>query len=131
MQENNAGDKLILLVDDNPAILEGVADLLELQGYQVLTASSGNQAVTQMQSKKPDLVISDIMMPGMDGYEFYKVVRSNPEWVPIPFIFLTARGQQRDIRRGNSLGADAYLTKPFEPDDLISARSARRAQGSS
>ena len=120
-----AEDTVILLVDDNPSILEGVADLLDLYGYTVDIATDGHGALEAMQRRQPDLVISDIMMPGMDGYEFFKTVRSNPEWVPIPFIFLTARGQQTDIRRGHSLGADAYLTKPFEPEDLLIAIEGR------
>lgn len=115
----------ILLVDDDPAILEGVADLLELYGYDVTTAIDGHKALQTMQHSVPDLVISDIMMPNMDGYEFFEMVRDNPAWTPIPFIFLTARGQRTDIRRGQSLGADAYLTKPFEPEDLIIAVQAR------
>ncbi|NLH08517.1 MAG: hybrid sensor histidine kinase/response regulator [Chloroflexi bacterium] len=115
----------ILLVDDDPAILEGVADLLGLYGYQVITAPDGFSALERMQSIRPDLVISDIMMPGMDGYQFFEAVRENPAWMPIPFIFLTARGQRSDIRRGQSLGADAYLTKPFEPEDLLIAVQAR------
>jgi two-component system sensor histidine kinase/response regulator len=118
-------DVTILLVDDDPAILEGVVDLLQLYGYNLLTASDGKLALEVMQDYTPDLVISDIMMPEMDGYEFYEAVRSRPEWVPIPFIFLTARGQQVDIRRGQSLGADAYLVKPFEPEDLLIAIDAR------
>lgn len=127
---DNADGNIILLVDDDPAILEGVADLLGLYGYQVITAPDGQTALEQMRSFEPDLVISDIMMPGMDGYQFFEAVRQNPAWTPIPFIFLTARGQRMDIRRGQSLGADAYLTKPFEPEDLLIAVRARlkRAQ---
>lgn len=115
----------ILLVDDDRAILEGVADLLSLHGYDVMTAASAKSALKVMQQQVPDLVISDIMMPGMDGYAFYEAVRDNPAWTPIPFIFLTARGQPTDVRRGQSLGADAYVTKPFEPEDLLIAVKAR------
>ncbi len=110
---------VILLVDDDPAILEGVADLLELHGFEVMTARDGRAALSAMQHKVPDLVISDIMMPDMDGYAFFEAVRSNSAWTAIPFIFLTARGQQIDVRRGQILGADAYLIKPFEPEDLL------------
>lgn len=110
---------VILLVDDDPAILEGVADLLELHGFEVMTARDGRAALSAMQHKVPDLVISDIMMPDMDGYAFFEAVRSNSAWTAIPFIFLTARGQQIDVRRGQVLGADAYLIKPFEPEDLL------------
>src|SRR5690606_31102519 len=115
----------ILLVDDDRAILEGVADLLSLHGYDVMTAASAKSALKVMQQQVPDLVISDIMMPGMDGYAFYEAVRDNPAWTPIPFIFLAARGQPTDVRRGQSLGADAYVTKPFDPEDLLIAVKAR------
>jgi signal transduction histidine kinase len=121
----SADQATILLVDDDPAILEGVADFLRLYGYHVITAVNGYDGLRKMQSRTPELVISDIMMPEMNGYEFYEAVRSNPAWVPIPFIFLTARGQQTDVRRGHDLGADAYLTKPFEPEDLITAVGGR------
>lgn len=109
----------ILLVDDDIAIQEGVADLLQIYDYEVITAADGREALQEMQKRVPDLIISDIMMPGMDGYELFEAVRSNPAWTPIPFVFLTARGQQKDVRLGNRLGVDAYLTKPFEPDDLL------------
>ncbi|NDJ53942.1 MAG: hybrid sensor histidine kinase/response regulator [Chloroflexi bacterium] len=115
----------ILLVDDDIAILEGVADFLEFYGYRVLTASDGIEVLHAMRQHTPDLVISDIMMPEMDGHEFFQEVRNNDDWTAIPFIFLTARGQRIDIRRGQSLGADAYLTKPFDPEDLLIAVRAR------
>lgn len=115
----------VLLVDDDTAILEGVADLLALHGYEVITATDGRSALAAMRQSVPDLVVSDIMMPVMDGYEFYETVRDNPEWTSIPFIFLTARGQRVDVRRGQRLGADAYVTKPFEPEDLLIAVRAR------
>ncbi len=111
----------ILLVDDDLAILDGVTDLLNIYGYQVIAVENGHQALEVMQSTPPDLVISDISMPSMDGYALFEAVRSKPEWVPIPFIFLTARGQISDIRRGRKLGADGYLTKPFDPEELLSA----------
>ncbi|GAB4475666.1 MAG: response regulator [Anaerolineae bacterium] len=115
----------ILLVDDDPGILEGVEDLLKLSHYHVLTATDGRAALEVMQSCVPDLIVSDIMMPDMDGYQFYEAVRSNPQWTTIPFIFLTARGQQSDIQRGNRLGADYYIVKPFEPEDLLAAIGGR------
>lgn len=118
-------DVVVLLVDDDPTVLEGVADLLHYYGYTVLTATDGMQALDMMRQRVPDLVVSDIMMPEMDGYEFFEEVRGNPEWTPIPFIFLTARGQQVDVRRGHRLGADDYLIKPFEPEDLLIAVQAR------
>jgi two-component system sensor histidine kinase/response regulator len=109
----------LLLVDDDPSILDGVTDLLTLAGYRVITAVSGSGALGVLQQQRPDLIISDIMMPDMDGYELFSAIRSNPNWAPIPFIFLTARGQPSDVRTGNSLGVDAYITKPFEPDTLL------------
>jgi len=109
----------ILLVDDDPAILEGMTDLLNIYGYRVITACNGREALAAMQRELPDIIISDILMPDMDGYDFLRAVRSNPSWTPIPFIFLTAYGQRKDIRHGHSLGVDAYLTKPFEPEDLV------------
>lgn len=115
----------ILLVDDDPGILEGVADFLALSEYKVLTATDGHAGLRIMQQATPDLIISDIMMPNMDGYQFFEAVRSRPEWVPIPFIFLTARGQRSDINLGTTLGADYYLVKPFEPEDLIAAIEGR------
>jgi two-component system sensor histidine kinase/response regulator len=123
--EKDKNGPTLLLVDDDLAILEGVADLLELHGYNIITATDGVEALEAMHEKAPDLVISDIMMREMDGYEFYEAVRKNPAWTMLPFIFLTARGQTIDIRRGHSLGADAYLTKPFEPEDLLIAIRAR------
>lgn len=115
----------ILLVDDDPALLEAVTDLLDVNHFHVLTATDGKSALAIMNDYTPDLIISDIMMPGMDGYQFFDAVHENPAWVPIPFIFLTARGQQTDIRTGYSLGVDDYLIKPFEPDDLIIKVEAR------
>jgi signal transduction histidine kinase len=117
--ENSTPKATILLVDDDIAILEGVTDLLELSGYHVIPARSGRDALNAMREQVPDLVISDIAMPDMDGYEFFRAVRSNPAWTPIPFIFLTARSQPADVRLGSNLGADAYVTKPFAPDDLL------------
>lgn len=115
----------ILLVDDDLALLEAVTDLLDVSNFHVLTATDGESALIMMDDYTPDLIISDITMPGMDGYQFFDAVRQNPAWITIPFIFLTARGQQTDIRTGYSLGADDYLVKPFEPDDLIIKVEAR------
>jgi two-component system, sensor histidine kinase and response regulator len=118
MQEHNA---IILLVDDDEGILESVADLLRLFGYTVITADNGATALPLLETHHPDLIISDIMMPVMSGYQLFDAVRSNPRWAALPFIFLTARGQHKDIEMGHRMGADAYLTKPFEPDQLVLA----------
>lgn len=118
----------ILVVDDDPVIRETVEDILRLTGYNTLTASNGVEALERLYGSSPDLIVSDITMPDMDGYQFYEAVRANPAWTLIPFIFLTARGQRTDVRRGNRMGADAYLVKPFEPEDLLGAVEARLAR---
>ena len=110
---------LVMLVDDDKNLVDGVNDLLNINGYEVWVADDGQQALEMMQERSPDIIISDIAMPVMDGYEFYERVRNNPSWIPIPFLFLSARKQPVDIRRGRELGADEYITKPFDPPDLL------------
>ncbi len=124
-REEGGRPTTILLVDDDDAILDGTSDLLRLYGYNVITALNGHQALDVMETCLPDLVVADIMMPDMNGYEFFEAVRQRQEWAAIPFIFLSALGQQSDVRRGIRLGADAYVTKPFEPEDLLVAIQAR------
>ncbi|MCP4360579.1 MAG: response regulator [Chloroflexi bacterium] len=113
----------ILLVEDDENLMAGLADLLTIhQGkYQlhVLTAVNGLHGLDVLQQQTPDLIISDIMMPQMDGYEFLKAVRNNPEWLNIPFIFLTARGEKRDRQLGYQLGVEEYITKPYDSDDVL------------
>jgi two-component system alkaline phosphatase synthesis response regulator PhoP len=117
----NASGTHILVVDDNPSLLGGVQLALETAGYQVLTANNGIEALAVLQAQRVDLILADISMPQMNGYQLYERARENPQWVAIPFIFLTARAMDSDIRYGKELGADDYLTKPFEPDDLCAA----------
>jgi two-component system sensor histidine kinase/response regulator len=111
----------ILVLEDDKPLLEGIRDMLELQGYRILTAINGVEGLRVLESspKPPDLIVSDIMMPEMDGYQFLAAVQSNPKWVDIPFIFLTAKGEKEDVREGRMLGADDYVIKPFEADDLV------------
>jgi two-component system, sensor histidine kinase and response regulator len=116
---------LILVVDDDATILESVADLLRASGYQLLMAANGVQAMRVLQYHTPDLIISDIMMPEMDGYQLFEAVHENQSLLSIPFIFLSAKGEQKDVRKGYGLGVDMYLTKPFEPDDLLMAVESR------
>lgn len=120
----------ILVVDDEPRLLEGIRLTLEDVGYRVLVAKDGIEALAVLQSQPVDLILADVAMPRMNGYQMYQRVRENPEWMAIPFIFLTARAMDSDIRYGKELGADDYLTKPFEPEDLFAAvrGKLRRAQ---
>jgi DNA-binding response OmpR family regulator len=112
----------ILLVEDDQALLEGIADLLEVSdlGYEVevLTASNGQAGLKVLEDRVPDLIISDIMMPRMGGYEFLQQVRQLPELVHIPVIFLTAKGTRDDVLRGRMSGAELYIKKPYDSDEL-------------
>jgi len=112
---------LILVVEDDVAMREGIGDILELEGHEVRRAANGEAALRLMETFSPDLILSDIMMPVMDGYRFYQQVRKRPHWLAIPFIFLTAKDQKADVRMGKRLGADDYLTKPFDREDLLIA----------
>jgi len=116
---------VILVVEDNVALLHGIKDLLEREGYQVLTARDGAEALEVMEKTCPDLIIADIMMPRMDGYAFYEAVRGRSEWVTIPFIFLTARASREDIIKGKAMGAEDYITKPFDVRELLAAVRSR------
>jgi two-component system sensor histidine kinase/response regulator len=118
----------ILVVEDDSSMLEIISLLLEDEGYQVVQANNGRAGLSTLEDSQPNLIISDVMMPGMDGFDFYEQVRAKMEWAQIPFIFLTAKGQRTDVRRGMGLGADDYLTKPFEPEDLLSAVKIRLAR---
>ncbi len=96
----------ILVVDDEAVIRDSIADILRLHGYQVLTASNGIEGLEAIRQNIPELIISDIMMPEMNGYQFYQRVRSHSEWLWIPFIFLSAKGEGEDIRFGKELGVE-------------------------
>jgi len=116
---------LIMVVEDDFALLAGIRELLELTDYRVVPASNGVEALELLDHYRPDLIVSDIMMPEMDGYEFHSKVRERVELLTVPFIFLTARGEKVDIRHGKSLGADDYITKPFDDEDLLVAIGAK------
>lgn len=117
--------EIILVVDDNPELLDGLKTILEMEGYQALTAINGQDALQILERITPDLILADIMMPKMDGYELYEKVHADERWVQVPFIFLTAKTDQTDIRRGKEMGIDDYITKPFEPEDLLAAIRGR------
>lgn len=113
----------ILLVEDDFSLLEGMKDLLHVLdfGYRihVETAVNGREGLAKIKKSRPNLIVSDIMMPVMDGMEFLQEVRKNPDWFSIPFIFLTAKGEEHEIHKGRLSGADLYITKPFESNKLV------------
>jgi CheY-like chemotaxis protein len=114
-----AEEKRILIADDDPVILRLIQVNLELEGYEVLTANNGQEAVDAASVEHPDLVILDIMMPRLDGYQACELLKSKDETKDIPVIFLSAKAQQGDIEKGQSFGVAAYLTKPFDPTELL------------
>ena len=109
----------ILAVDDDPTIQQLLVVNLELEGYDVIVAGDGEEALERIRSDRPDAVLLDIMMPRMDGIEVCRAAKADPETADIPIVILSAKAQQDDIERGTDVGADAYLTKPFDPLDLI------------
>jgi DNA-binding NarL/FixJ family response regulator len=111
--------KRLLVVDDEPRLLRALAVDLRGEGYDVTTARSGNEALISVAQKIPDLIVSDIRMPGMDGYELARRLRQNQSTALIPIVFLTAKDTTSDRIEGFRSGVDAYLTKPFEPDELL------------
>jgi len=117
--------KKILLIEDNVEVRENAAEILSLANYEVTTAKNGKEGAELAQTLLPDLVICDIMMPELDGYGVLHILGKNPETARIPFIFLTAKAEKSDVRKGMSLGADDYLTKPFDDTDLLNAIEVR------
>lgn len=117
--------KKILLIEDNPDIRENTTEILELDGYEVLTAENGKIGVDLAIKEIPDLIICDIMMPVLDGYGVLHLLSKNKETADIPFIFLTAKAERSDFRKGMEMGADDYITKPFDDVELLSAIESR------
>ena len=117
--------KSILVIDDNTDIRENTAEILEMSGYKTLTAENGKKGVELALKEKPDLIVCDIMMPELDGYGVLHLLRKNPETLHIPFIFLTAKTDRTDLRKGMEMGADDYITKPFEDIELLNAIEVR------
>ena len=111
--------KHLLLIEDNIEIRENTAEILELAGYKVQTAENGKVGVEMALKEKPDLIICDIMMPVLDGYGVLHLLNKNPELTGIPFIFLTAKAERSDFRKGMEMGADDYITKPFDSEVLL------------
>ena len=109
----------LLLVDDEPGLREAVKEYLQESGFRVQTASNAREGWDWMQENTPDLVISDIMMPQVDGYQFLKQLRDDPRFQALPVVFLTAKGMRGDRIQGYKASVDAYLPKPFDPDELV------------
>lgn len=120
----------LLLIDDDPNLVLLVKDFLELRGYSVITAQNGLDALKILEQEIPNLIICDVMMPEMDGYTFVEKVRQNPQTHWIPFLFLSAMGKIQDRVAGLTKGADVYMVKPFEPDELVAQIEASLNQAS-
>jgi putative two-component system response regulator len=115
----------ILIVEDNDVMREGLEDLLTIEGYTVVCASNGCQGLAVLEETEPHLILADIAMPEMDGFEFFHAVRKRQEWVTIPFIFLTARAETVDVIAGKELGVEDYLIKPITREELMTAVRSR------
>ena len=111
--------KKILIVDDEPSIIVPVQFLMEQNGYDVMVAFSGEEAMEIITEKKVDLILLDIMLPVIDGFEVCQRVRENPQWNKIKIILLTALGSDANVEKGLALGADAYITKPFSNIEIV------------
>jgi DNA-binding response OmpR family regulator len=111
--------KTVLIVDDEPSIVVALEFLMQKNGYDVLVAYSGEEALEMISKHIPDLVLLDIMLPGIDGFEVCEIVHFNPEWQKMKVMFLTALGRELDMAKGLKLGADDYITKPFKSKTLV------------
>ena len=118
-------EKTILVIDDNTDIRENTAEILELAGYKTYTAENGKQGVEVAVKQRPSVIVCDIMMPELDGYGVLHLLRKNPDTQNIPFIFLTAKTERSDFRKGMEMGADDYITKPFDDIELLNAVEIR------
>jgi two-component system alkaline phosphatase synthesis response regulator PhoP len=115
-------NKKILIVDDEPHIrilMEQTLEELEDEGVELLTANNGEEALETIKEEKPELVFLDVMMPKMNGFEVCQAVKNDPKMQNIYIIMLTAKGQEFDKQKGNDVGADLYMTKPFDPDEVL------------
>jgi len=117
--------KKILIIEDDLFIIDSIIDLFETEGFKVYQANNGVEGINLAQKYLPDIIISDISMPGLNGYEVLKELQINDDTAGIPFIFLTAKVEKSDFRMGMELGADDYITKPFKLDELFRAVEAR------
>lgn len=120
--------KTVLLIEDDKTLLENTRDLLKFSQYKVLIAADGKSGVKIAREKLPDIIISNIMMPELNGYQVYEALKEDPTTRKIPFMFVSVKGEPEDIRKGMNLGVDDYITKPFREEDLITAIESRLAK---
>lgn len=113
--------KRILLIEDNDDIREDTSELLELEGYHVTTAADGESGLSQAREKMADLIVCDVLMTGISGYGVFEELHADPRTAAIPFIFMTANTESSDMKTGLAMGANAYIRKPFEPEELFEA----------
>jgi DNA-binding response OmpR family regulator len=111
--------KKVLIVDDEPNIVLSVEFLMQREGHEVITAGDGQEAIELLAKSRPDLMILDVMMPRKNGFEVCAEVRANPALSGMPILMLTAKGREAEMKKGLSLGADAYITKPFSTHELV------------
>lgn len=111
----------VLVVDDDPQVLRLMRVNLELEGYDVVSAPDGDEALEAVLNDRPDVVVCDVMMPGMDGLTVLRNLRSNPRTSKIPFVVVSAKAQRSDVKAALDMGADRYITKPFDPQELLDA----------
>jgi DNA-binding response OmpR family regulator len=114
-----ADKRRVLVIDDDPVILRLLEVNFQLEGFTVLTATDGAEGVAVARAERPDVVVSDVMMPKLNGYELTARLKADPETSAIPILLLSARAQSTDVSDGYDAGADDYVTKPFEPAELV------------
>ena len=120
--------KRILVIEDEPEMLRNMLTILKMEGYKTLSAENGKLGLELAARERPDMILCDVMMPELDGYGVLEALRASEETMAIPFLFLTARAEKQDLRTGMNLGADDYLTKPVDADDLLAAIETRFAR---
>lgn len=111
--------KRVLIVDDEPNIVLSLEFLMQREGYQVATAADGEAALEALAAQAPDLVILDVMLPKMNGFDVCRRIRADPRWKGVRILMLTARGRETEVAKGLGLGADLYVTKPFSTKELV------------
>ncbi len=122
--------KTIAIIEDNHDVRENLAEILELSGYKCTTAENGKLGVKMVKEQMPDLILCDVMMPELDGFGVLKILNNEPELMHIPFMFLTAKAEKSDFRKGMGLGADDYITKPYDDVELLEAIEMRLSKSS-